>query len=49
MTQRREFLGAAGAIALGALVPRSARAADSRIEVLVGEPASVTRLTLDLQ
>lgn len=35
---RREFLSVAAAAAAGALLPRSARAADSRIEVLVGEP-----------
>jgi alpha-N-arabinofuranosidase len=35
---RRTFLSAAGAAAAGLVLPRSARAADSRIEVLAGEP-----------
>lgn len=37
-TGRREFLGTAAAAALSLAVPRSARGADSRIEILPGEP-----------
>jgi alpha-L-arabinofuranosidase len=37
-TGRREFLGAAAAAALSLALPRSARAADSHIEILPGEP-----------
>lgn len=36
--KRRQFLSLAAAAAAGALLPRSARAADSRIECLTGEP-----------
>src|SRR3989442_13348541 len=35
---RREFLSGAGVAAATLFLPRSARAADSRIEVLAGEP-----------
>src|SRR5262245_40420325 len=35
---RRRFLSAAGATATALLLPRPIRAADSRIEVLAGEP-----------
>jgi alpha-N-arabinofuranosidase len=37
-TGRREFLSGAGFAAATLFLPRSARAADSRIEVLAGEP-----------
>ena len=37
-TGRREFLGTAAAAALSIALPRSVRAADSRIEILPGEP-----------
>ncbi|HET8644726.1 MAG TPA: alpha-L-arabinofuranosidase, partial [Vicinamibacteria bacterium] len=38
MTQRRDFLLRASAAGAALLLPRSARAADSRIDVLLGEP-----------
>lgn len=38
MTDRRAFVRTVAAAAAGTLLPRSARAADSRIEVLAGEP-----------
>jgi alpha-N-arabinofuranosidase len=46
MTTRRDFLRTAAAAAAATLAPRSSRAADSRIEVAIGEP--IATITHDL-